>query len=77
MEYFESNNHEIVEICYARIGLMGNPSDGFQGKTLSFLLKNYYATVTIQEKAEEGIEIIDNHKFHNLEDLFELSPVIV
>jgi len=28
----------IEESCPARIGLVGNPSDGFEGKTLSFLL---------------------------------------
>jgi glucuronokinase len=28
---------------------MGNPSDGFNGKTLSFLIKNFNATVTIKE----------------------------
>jgi glucose-1-phosphate thymidylyltransferase len=35
--------------CYARIGLMGNPSDGFRGKTLSFLIKNFYAEVFIED----------------------------
>lgn len=35
--------------CYARIGLMGNPSDGFKGKTLSFLINNFYAEVFIEE----------------------------
>ena len=31
----------------ARIGLMGNPSDGFNGKTISFLIKNFEASVTV------------------------------
>jgi glucuronokinase len=39
----------VTEQCSARIGLMGNPSDGFNGKTLSFLIKNFNATVTIKE----------------------------
>ena len=41
---------DVSETCPARIGLMGNPSDGFHGKTLSFLLKNFSAIVTIREQ---------------------------
>jgi len=37
----------VVERCPARIGLMGNPSDGFNGKTLSILVANFAATVTL------------------------------
>jgi hypothetical protein len=33
--------------CYARVGLMGNPSDGFFGKTISLSIANYWAEVTI------------------------------
>jgi glucuronokinase len=33
--------------CPARVGLMGNPSDGFNGKTLSFVLENFCARVDI------------------------------
>jgi hypothetical protein len=39
----------VIEKCHARIGLMGNPSDGFGGKTLSCLISNFEATVTITE----------------------------
>jgi hypothetical protein len=31
----------------ARVGLMGNPSDGFYGKTLSLLISNFWAEVTL------------------------------
>ncbi|KAJ3215180.1 pre-rRNA-processing protein esf1 [Dinochytrium kinnereticum] len=31
----------------ARVGLMGNPSDGFFGKTLSLLISNFWAEVTL------------------------------
>ena len=41
----------VVSTCPARIGMMGNPSDGFQGKTLSFLLDNFRATVTLSAPA--------------------------
>lgn len=35
----------IVSRVYARVGLLGNPSDGFFGKTISFSLANYHAQV--------------------------------
>ncbi|KAI8341682.1 hypothetical protein BC941DRAFT_509782 [Chlamydoabsidia padenii] len=33
--------------AYARVGLMGNPSDGFNGKTMSLLISNFWAQVTL------------------------------
>lgn len=33
----------------ARVGLMGNPSDGFGGKTISCLIRNFGAQVTVHE----------------------------
>ncbi len=35
-----------------RIGLMGNPSDGFHGKTISLSIANFWADVTIQESSK-------------------------
>ena len=32
---------------YARVGLAGNPSDGFFGKTLAFTLRNFFAEVVL------------------------------
>ena len=47
--------------CPARVGFMGNPSDGFQGKTLSFTLNNFYASVTLEKLPDsEMVEIIPN-----------------
>jgi glucuronokinase len=34
---------------YARAGLIGNPSDGYFGKTISFIVKNFSARVTLYE----------------------------
>ena len=34
---------------YDRIGLMGNPSDAFHGKTISLSIKNFWADVIIVE----------------------------
>ncbi len=36
-------------IAYARAGLLGNPSDGYNGKTISLIVKNYSACVTLTE----------------------------
>ena len=44
----------VCQKCPARVGFMGNPSDGFEGKTLSFLIDNFFATVTIH--ANERVE---------------------
>jgi glucuronokinase len=41
--------------AYARAGLIGNPSDGFFGKTISFILKNYRAQVTLYESPRLAI----------------------
>ncbi|MFA5026717.1 MAG: GHMP kinase, partial [Candidatus Methylomirabilota bacterium] len=35
--------------AYARAGLIGNPSDGYFGKTISFIVRNYSARVTCYE----------------------------
>lgn len=40
--------------CEARVGLMGNPSDGFQGKTLSFLVGNFRAEVEVNAEEHGG-----------------------
>eukprot|EP00959_Pyramimonas_sp_CCMP1952_P359752 7532682-Pyramimonas_sp.AAC.2 len=31
--------------AYARIGFLGNPSDGFYGKTIAVSIENFYAEV--------------------------------
>src|SRR6185503_3561627 len=35
--------------AYARAGLIGNPSDGYHGKTISLIVKNFAANVVIYE----------------------------
>ena len=32
-----------------RVGLMGNPSDGFNGKTIAMTISNFWAEVTLVE----------------------------
>jgi len=42
--------------AYARAGLMGNPSDGYHGKTLSIIVRNFRAEVVLYEW--EDVEIV-------------------
>lgn len=62
----------IVE-CHAsaRAGLLGNPSDGYYGRTLSVVLRNFRATVTLEESTELRIEpdAHDTDVFRNIEEL--------
>jgi len=39
---------KVVSRVCARIGVMGNPSDGFGGKTLSLSIRNFHAEVTLR-----------------------------
>jgi glucuronokinase len=42
--------------AFARAGLLGNPSDGYFGRTLSVVLRNYQATVALKESPQLRIE---------------------
>src|SRR5688572_11395880 len=42
--------------AYARAGLVGNPSDGYFGKTISFVVRNFRATVSLWESPHFEIE---------------------
>ncbi|MFW5820083.1 MAG: mevalonate kinase [Bacteroidota bacterium] len=42
----------INTISYPRAALIGNPSDGYFGKTIAFLFKNFKAEVTLYESPE-------------------------
>lgn len=56
--------------AYARAGLIGNPSDGYNGKTISIIVKNFAASVVIYEWPQ--LEIIptrqDHCRFDSLEE---------
>ena len=57
--------------AFARAGLMGNPSDGYHGKTLSVIVRNYFAEVVLYEW--EDIEIVlaqeDRVRFGSVNEL--------
>ncbi len=57
--------------AYARAGLVGNPSDGYYGKTIAVILKNFAAEVIVYEAPE--LEIVpgqeDTPRYASLDDL--------
>jgi glucuronokinase len=60
--------------AYARVGLVGNPSDGFFGKTISSAIRNFAADVTLWESPELQLlphRVYDSTTFRNLPDLVE------
>lgn len=60
---------------YARAGMLGNPSDGYFGKTLSFAMSNYRARVLIYPSGRLEIKPskADLPVFENLEDLYRVT----
>ncbi|HUT24580.1 MAG TPA: GHMP kinase [Sumerlaeia bacterium] len=63
----------ITKTVYARAGLIGNPSDGYFGKTIAFSVKNFQAEVTLFPSPELRIEPNqrDHLTFRNMSDLVE------
>lgn len=57
--------------AYARAGLIGNPSDGYHGRTMSVIVRNFHAQVTLYEWDE--LEIIlsrdDRSRFRSIDEL--------
>ncbi len=50
--------------AFARAGLVGNPSDGYFGKTISFIIRDFHAEVTLFETPELTIE--PNERDHSV-----------
>ena len=63
----------ITTRSHARAGLVGNPSDGYFGKTLSFAFENFFAEVTLYETPELGFvpADVDDATFASLDDLLQ------
>jgi len=62
----------IIQTCaFARAGLIGNPSDGYFGKTISIIVRNFAAKVALWESPE--LEIIaganDGSRYASLDEL--------
>lgn len=60
---------------YARAGLLGNPSDGYFGKTISFAMSNFRARVLLYPSGRLEIKPskADLPVFENLEDLYRIT----
>ena len=58
---------------HARAGLIGNPSDGYFGKTISFLVRNFGAQITLYESPELEIKLHNNDRtiFPSIRQLVE------
>ena len=59
--------------AYARAGLLGNPSDGYFGKTISIIVRNFGAHVSLYQTPELCIEAKDQdlNIFRNMSELVE------
>jgi len=65
----------IETYAYGRAGLLGNPSDGYFGKTISLLVRNFRARVIIYPSARLEIKAgkADLPVFESLDDLYETT----
>jgi len=63
----------IEAVVYSRAGLVGNPSDGYFGKTISVIVRDFYAKVSLYESP--NLEIIPSHqdesRYESIEHLTE------
>jgi len=57
--------------AYARAGLVGNPSDGYHGRTISLIVRNFWAEATLYEW--DQVEIVlsqeDRSRFRSVQEL--------
>src|ERR1043166_7930240 len=62
----------IETFAYARAGLLGNPSDGYFGKTIALVARNFRARVLLYPSARLEIKPskADTPVFEGLEDLY-------
>jgi glucuronokinase len=63
----------VVRRAYARAGLLGNPSDGYFGKTISITVGNFSSSVTLSESPDLRIQPqdLDLDVFSDIEHLVE------
>ena len=63
----------IEERAYARAGFLGNPSDGYYGKTISISVKNFGAHISLYQSPELIIEAQpeDINTYKNIHSLVE------
>ncbi len=63
----------IETLCYPRAAVIGNPSDGYFGKTIAFLFSNFQAKVQLYQTPELDIQPqwLDKIRFNSIKDLVE------
>ena len=54
----------IKTIAFPRAALIGNPSDGYHGKTIAFVFRNYQAEAELYETPE--LELWPSKRDHNI-----------
>ena len=60
----------------ARAGLIGNPSDGYGGKTIAVPVRNFYATVRLWEIPDKIVIPHDASEFESSDDLLERTSTM-
>jgi glucuronokinase len=65
----------IETYAYSRAGLLGNPSDGYYGKTIALLVRNFRARILLYPSARLEIRPskADAPVFENLDELYQLT----
>ena len=53
----------IKSVAYPRAALIGNPSDGYNGKTIAFVFRNYRAEVQLYETPD--LELLSSRRDYN------------
>ncbi|MDY0092578.1 MAG: GHMP kinase [Candidatus Vecturithrix sp.] len=63
----------IRTITYARAGLIGNPSDGYFGRTISFSVRNFSAKIILYESPDLEIKLHTNDRmmFRSMQHLVD------
>lgn len=72
----ESNRKDVDVIehkAYARVGLLGNPSDVYYGRTISFTLANFWASVQLRPSDHL---FITPHPTHDLVQFQSLNHLV-
>lgn len=64
--------------AYARAGFLGNPSDGYFGKTISIIVRNFGAHISLYQTPELHIESQDQDRniYRNIYDLVESVSLV-
>jgi len=66
---------DVVARAYARAALVGNPSDGFGGKTLALLVKNFYAEVTV--RPSERLTFVPHPEYDREHDFANMGELLL